>query len=353
MAEIGVAQKLKTPIRIRRKRQSNQGGISSVTGILASGALGFVLPGLTAYGIRSLSQDPKTQTPQLETYTWSQLGLQVLGTWGYGKASEWLGGGGGSDTAIGAFRAGMYASLSVTALGMLSKNASPETKRFLGVGSTFLSKGPQSGVAEPPKLDQSIDSHAKVEGKLIYDPISKRAAGFYTDTDGLIPITETLTATDKDSGAVFFLTNDRRILQRPNGRGTWIAQPQAGGLPLVDASGVDFSESSDEVGTRVRMIAGPSTQAGFLVDIDKTTQLPYRTDETGAVLVKEPSNGVEYIALSQTGHPLGVRDGGVISLAAKESPVLGCGGRPCGTPSCQDQGIPTAPMFRAQRFLLR
>lgn len=350
MAEIDVAQKLKTPIRIRRKRQSNQGGMSSVTGILASGALGFVLPGLTAYSIRSLAQDPKTQTTQLETYTWSQLGLQLLGTWGYGKATEWLGPS-GNDSAIGAFRAGMYTSLSVTALGLLSKNASPETKRFLGVGGAFLSKGPQSGGSSPPKLDQSVDAHPKVDAKLIYDPISKRAAGFYTDTDGLIPITETLTASDKDSGAVFFLTSDRRILQRPNGRGIWFAKPQEGNLPLVDASGVDFSESSDEVGARVRMIAGPSSQAGLLVDIDKTTQLPYRTDETGAVLVKEPSNGVEYIALSQTGHPLGVRDGGVVSLTAKESPVLGCGGRPCGNPDCQDQGIPTAPMFRAQRFL--
>lgn len=332
-----MARSLKTPIRIKRKRQANQGSSLSMTQRVVTGVVGFAWPFVVATGVRKSAKSPSDTAP-LESFTWSQLLLQGLATWGTNRLVDMTS---ASEEGKNTLAAGMYLSMSVTGLGMLTKQASPAVKGFLGIGGRYIATGgPTSGTSAPPKLETSTDNMPKRIAKLIYDPIVGRVAGFYSDT-GYIPISETYTGTDKDSGLVYFVTNNKEIISRPENRGPWLAKPQGSELPSVDTSGVDFSENSDEVGHRVRLVAGPSPEAGYLVDVTRNTKMTYRKDDDlGAVFVKEPSDGKEYVAMSQTGHPLGLdASGNVISLTAAQSPVLGC-------------GIPTSPMFAPNRFLL-
>lgn len=306
--------------------------------LLAVGGLGFLATGLSAALVRwSVLHDPKVNQP-FEPFTWSQLALQLGSSWGGNKV---LGMVGANDTARAAYSVGSYASVGLTALGLLSKSASPEFKKFLGVGHGWSgTAGPSGSTSSPPKLDQGKDTLPKKEAKLIYDPVAGRVAGFWLSDAGYLPITNSLVMTDKDSSQIFFLTQGKELIVRPNGMGPWLAVPQGNELPSIDTSGVDFSEGSAEIGTRVRLVAGPSSEAGYLVDILKSTKLPYRAEEgTGVVLVKEPSNGVEYIAMSETGYPLQVEGGNVVSVSADRAPALG-------------YGIPTAPFYAANPFLI-
>ena len=332
-----MARSLSLPRRIKRKRQANQGSSLSMTQRVVTGVVGFAWPFVFAAGVRNAAKSPLDAAP-LESFTWSQLLLQGLATWGGNRLVDMTS---ASEEGKNTLAAGMYLSMSVTGLGMLTKQASPAAKGFLGIGGRYIATGaPTSGASSPPKLETPIDNTPKRIAKLIYDPISGRVAGFYSDT-GYIPISETYTGTDKDSGLHYFVTSNKEIITRPENRGLWIAKPQGSELPSVDKSGVDFSENSDEVGYRVRLVAGPSPEAGYLVDITRSTKMTYRKDEDlGAVFVKEPSDGKEYVAMSQTGHPLGIDESGkVISLPAAQSPVLG-------------YGIPTSPLFAPNRFLL-
>lgn len=321
---------IKTPLRIRRKRVRNQ-GTPKVLELVAVGGVGFLATGLSATLLRwSLLHDQRSATP-METFTWSQLGLQMGTSWGGAKVLELFQ---PNASAEGAYKIGSYASVAVTALGLLAKSASPEVKKFLGVGHSWTgSSGPNSSTSSPPKLDQGTDQLAKKEAKLIYDDIAGRVAGFWLSESGYLPITETLIYSDKDNDQVYFLTASRELITRPKGMGPWLAIPQSTGLPSINTSGVDLSESSEEIGTKVRLVAGNSPDAGYLVDITRTTKLPYRAEEgTDNVLVKEPSNGVEYLAMSETGYPMKVQSGQVNAVSASLAPALG-------------YGIPTSPMY--------
>ncbi len=334
-----MARNLKTPIRIKRKRQTNQGGSLTWPQTVVTGVVGFALPFAIATGIRNAAK-PKSDPTPLEHFTVGQILLQGAATWGINRLVDMTP---ASNEGKGVLAAGMYLSVGVAGLGLLAKDATPTVKRILGIGGISVTNGGPSGSsgdAMPAKLDTAVDGMPKRVAKLVYDPIAGRVAGFYSDT-GYIPVTETSTATDKDNTLIYFVTNNKEILMRPEGRGPWLAKPQGSELPSIDTSGVDFSENSDEVGHRVRLVAGPSTEAGYLISIEPRTKMTYRKDDDlQAVFVKEPSNGVEYVAMSQTGHPLGIDESGkVISLPASQSPVLG-------------YGIPTAPMFAPNRLLL-
>lgn len=332
-----MARSLSLPRRIKRKRQRNQGSSLTMTQRVVTGMVGFAWPFVVASGVRNAAKSPSDTAP-MEPFTWSQLLLQGLATWGTNRLVDMTS---ASEEGKNTLAAGMYLSMSVTGLGMLTKQASPAVRGFLGIGGRHIATGaPTSSPSAPPKLETPTDTQKTRIAKLIYDPIAGRVAGFYSDT-GYIPISETYTATDKDSGRLYFVSNDKEPITRPENRGLWIAKPQGSELPSVDTSGVDFSENSDEVGYRVRLVAGPSPEAGYLVDITRSVKMTYRKDEDlGAVFVKEPSDGKEYVAMSQTGHPLGIDESGkVISLTAAQSPVLG-------------YGIPTSPLFAPNRFLL-
>jgi len=336
-----MARKLKTPIRVKRTRQHNQGGSLSWPQTVVTGVVGFALPFAIASGIRN-SAKPKDDPTPLEHFTWGQILLQGAATWGINRLVAMTP---ASTEGKGVLAAGMYLSVGVAGLGLLAKDATPAVKRILGVGGMAVTDGGPSGSSPsgttPAKLDTAADDTPKRVAKLIYDPIAGRVAGFYSDT-GYIPVTDTSHGTNKDKTQIFFVvTSTKEILTRPEGRGPWLAKPQGSDIPSIDTSGVDFTENSDEVGYRVRLVAGPSTEAGYLVDITRNVKMTYRhDDDLQAIFVKEPSNGVEYIAMSQTGHPLGIDEAGkVISLPASKTPVLG--------------GWNVAsPMFAANRFLL-